>query len=241
MEKKTLEINKNNLQATIASLNEDKHVALKSLNSELQKLKDAKNNLAIFCAESEEEEKKIVARIEKLKAKEMTVDQKIQTFNSREAKYKSNVRRSKDEEKTQNKKLNKLNEHILEAEKEEKTLLARIVELNKTIVEKEELSTNILTLKNEVEGLTVEKQKIQFKTDEIQRLTKKGLADMKLEVLATEERQKDAEEALEQAKYARNELNVDIDRIKHDIEITVERLEEKYKEAFPNLRLNIKL
>ena len=133
--------------------------------------------------------------------------------------------------------LAKLNSWIATADEVYATKCAQIPELEKIIAEKEEIAKAIIALKDEQS--VQQKQLDTFRLGmTLERDDAKALRDKLLKEAAKADRRRiDAEAAASAALNSRDAMIHEKERIKADLEIYIQRIEARYQEAFPGLRM----
>lgn len=134
------------------------------------------------------------------------------------------------------KELSKLNSWVATAEEREKVLAGNLNSLQSQIEAKNDLLDTVTNLhigeRNRM-GDTI------ANADLMTLNAKEAVAQAALELKEMELRKDSAVEEMKQAEIERNKLTDDRVRIANDLEIYIRRVEEKYNEAFPDLRMKL--
>lgn len=241
MRKGRAETKVKDLEQHIEFLKKEKNDAAVILTATLRELEYAEKETLKRKEEIAKEEAKLNSKIENLKSEETRIHQERERFKIDTDVYNSNIRELKQEQKDATKRLGKINDQVMSAEDDVQDLGVKLDELNVLLKEREELSNSVLPLKNEVESLKEKRGKIQLENDEIIRRAKISLSKMKLESEDAVKKKEEADKGTEKANEDTRVLSIRIEKVRRDMDIIIDRLEKKYKETYPNLRLNISI
>jgi chromosome segregation ATPase len=228
-----------NRQLTLETLRQETQDAADALTSILKQIADEKLNLENIKKESDEESKKIRESRNDLQTKVWQIEQ-------REILWQSNItQREKEleilaEQKTgAMRDLKNINEWIFTAKQEETKKREELESLDTEIATREKLVLGILSLKDEYAEEEKRRDTIKLENslalDDAREALKKVHSDLETALVKRGE----AAEAIVAAANELQQLIDEKERIKVDLEIYIRRIEAKYGEAFPGLRMPI--
>lgn len=231
---------KNNLEATIISLDKDRIYTLKLLNEYNEKLKKKKKEFSILDKETRKAENTFNGLKE---VHEKALNSYRENFEEEKRKNKNETelkaKQIKKEHDDYVEKLSWLNEKIENGRNYDEKLDLKIKESEQLLESRSELNNVVLSLKDILESLKKEESIILHRIQDAKNDYQIIISSGNDEIEKVQKRLTEAKKELIDIEYKTRSFDTDLARKKKDLSIIVSRIEKKYGEEFPNLKMNL--
>jgi chromosome segregation ATPase len=231
-----LDVETRNAQLTLAAVREECMQEGAFLAVLYEKKKDVQSEIdsvrAVISSEKAEHE---IERDDMQRERD-ALSERRRDMNSFEAQKTKEIKIAQDQVHEAMKELSKLNSWVVTAEEREKVLRRSLNALESQIEAKNEL----LRIVKDMHLKERDSMGYTIADAELTKLDAKETVARASRELAQIETQKEAAiEAMKQAEIDRNHMTDEKTRVMNDLEIYIRRVEEKYNEAFPDLRMKL--
>lgn len=228
-----------NLELMIGTLKQEANEQAKELSSIYEEIQLARSARDMQTELSERIMRSVDDAHRKLKGEKDSLRHEREKMDDERKAHANEIKRLKTEEKGAIKQLGWVNDKVLKADAEYEGLEQENEGLKTEIDRKKALVDATLDLTSEIEDLQLTKMALVREISDIESSHGKKLEILRKELSDINENSGKAVARAEEAEYTYRNLNTEIDRKRRDVSIVVTRLEQKYGEAFPNLRLKI--
>jgi len=239
MTEKEKKAKKQSLEQQIALLHEESIKEARILTKIYEEKKEAMDSMKEFEKEKAQRLLELEKVENKLRAEKETINQERELLKRGEELFQEEIKRLKEERKRLEKDLGKINMLVLEARDEYAEFTNKSVILEENIKSKEVYLSDLEILQESISKLSNEKNLLLEKNAEIKEEHSKHLLEYHKKLIELSNKAESLMESADKAEYRLKKFNDEYVKKERDQRITISRIEEHYKKAFPGLKLNI--